>query len=191
MAGSILSMIASSFLGKVAFSAKDEKTGNAVWTTIKIKDVEIDSSSANSSNPIYSGASADQSTVTSLLSSDIQTLKIIQPSKLKIICFCNNNSAVMEIISSFLDTQSTLTIKTKGITANNMSVIDVEIEQNPDMISATRVIIDLEQTLPPTAASTFNPAQSSDAAPYGVSIQTPASAAISPTDLFNKISSAF
>jgi hypothetical protein len=177
-----------SIFNKATFSAINELTGVACWKKIRIKDVEVNSSSLNTSNPIIEEQATDASSMISLLSSDINALKIIQPTTMQITALCTDLSSIEGIISIFNDTQSTLTITTKGITAKNMAVVSVEIEQSPDMMSAARVIIELEQAVPVGSVSSFSPSQSSDESSSGVSVQTPPSLSTTASGLYSKVS---
>jgi hypothetical protein len=181
------SLIQSAF-GNTSFTAVNELTGIACWKDIKVKDVEVDSSALNTNNPITVEQATERSSLTSLLSADINTLKIIQPSMMRITCFCIDLSSIESIVNVFNDTQTTLTITTKGITANNMAVITVDIDQTPEMTSAAKVVIELEQTAPAPTGSLFYPSQSSDESSLGVSVQTPPSAVTSATGLYNMVS---
>lgn len=181
------SLIQSAF-GKTSFTALNEVTGIKCWSAIKIKDVEVDASSLNTSNPITVESATERSSLASLLSSDINTLKIISPSRMRITAFCEDLSTVESIIDIFNDTQATLTITTKGITANNMALIMVDIDQTPEMTSVAKVIMELEQTAPAPTANLFYPSASSDDSSYGVSVQTPPSFATSATALYNRVS---
>jgi hypothetical protein len=188
MPQNIISSIISSITGSTKFSATNELTGIRCWTTLKIKDVEVDSASMNTSHPVSSEGGSDSSTYTSLISSDIAALKIIQPSKMKITAFCSDISSLEGVISVFKDTQATLSITTKGITASGMMVVDVDVEQTALMMSAMKVTIELEQAVAPASGSAFNPAQSTDSPNYGISIQTPPNAVASATGLYNTVS---
>lgn len=191
MATSILSLIGTSFFGAVAFSAKNEVTNRACWVGLKVKDAAIDSSASTTSNPIHTESDAEDSTVSDLRAEDISTIKIFNPSRIHLTAFADNLSDVDEVISTFMDQTITLTISTKGIMAKNMVVSSVDIIQSQDGISMTALSIELEQALPPTVQSSFNPAQSSDASAYGVSIQNPPVANNTPLAIFEKLSISF
>lgn len=177
--------------GKTSFTAVNELNDLACWKNLRIKDVEVNSSSLNTSNPISVENATERSSLTSLLSADINTLKIISPSNMRITCFCDTLSSIENIIDIFEDTQATLTITTKGITASGMAVISVDIEQGPEMISAAKVVIELEQTSPAPDTDLFYPANTSDESPFGISIQTPPNVVTSATNLYNKVSNFF
>lgn len=188
MPQNIISSILSSITGKSIFSATNEVTGVACWKTLKIKDVEVDSASLNTSHPVSSEDGSDSQTYTSLISSDIAVLKIIQPARMRITAFCQDISSLESVISIFNNTYVTLSITTKGITAPGMMVTTVDVEQTAAMMSATKVVIELEQAVIPIFGGAFNPSQSTDASNYGFSIQTPPSAVSSATGLYNTIS---
>lgn len=187
MPSSLISSIAAVASGSRVFSAFNELTGMACWQAMYIKDVEVNSSSLNTSHPISTEQSTESSTYTSLISSDIESIKIIQPSSMRITAFCADISSVENVVSIFKDTQATMTITTKGITANGLVIVAIEIEHTPDMMSAMKLSIELEQAIPPSSIGDFNPAQSSDSNTYGVSVQTLPSAATSATTLYNKV----
>lgn len=184
------SLIQSAF-GKTSFTVVNELNNLVCWKGLKVKDVEVDSASMNTSNPISVENATERSSLTSLLSADINTLKIIQPSRMRITCFCDSLSMIENIVDVFEDTQATLTVTTKGITANGLVIITVDISQTPEMISAAKVIIELEQTSPAPDTDLFFPANSSDESAYGVSVQTPPSVVTSATNLYNKVSNFF
>lgn len=180
--------IISGLLGGKVFAATNEAVGSPCWTLLKVKDVEVESSSMNSSNPTISEDASEAKTFVSLLESDINTLKIIQPSRMRITAFCEDAQSIESLISSFEDTKMTVQIQTKGITAKSLVMVSLEIDQNPNMMSATKVIIDLEQAAPATNPSTFNPAQSANASAYGASIQTPTKLPTTVAALYNRVS---
>lgn len=160
---------------KGIFSAKNEKTGRACWTTLSVKSVEIDTSTSNTGNPLSQGQQASQSTTTNLLAADVKTIKIINPTRLKITCLCKDASSVSNIISVFADIEATVAITTKGLTAISMAVQNITIEQTPEMVSACKVIIDLEKVTPNPAAG-YNPSQSANASATSSISQTISSA---------------
>lgn len=185
------SSIISSFLGPARFVVTDEITGIAIWKNFKVKDVEVNSSSANTNNPIQKDDSTAKPTYTSLLSDDIKTLKIINPSSMIITGFCDDDSSIESVISSFSNTSLTLTISTKGIIAKSMAVVSVDIEQGIEMTSANKVSISLEQTKTQPVGGFFLPAQSSDASVFGVTMQQPQPISVNVESLYNKVSSIF
>lgn len=190
MANSIVSGLVNSIVGsKSPFTVTDEASGRAIWTEIKIQNVEVDSSSLQTSNPVATEKSSENSTFTSLVSADINTIKIIQPVQARVTAYASSLSAIESVVNSFADTKSTLTVVTKGIKAVGLVVSDIEIDQAPEMTSAVKLTIDLAQSYLPSSASKFNPAQSADASvlsSYGVSTQTGLTSTVS--GIYNKIS---
>lgn len=190
MATSLVSGLINAVIGlNSKFSVTDEASGLAVWTEIKILNVEIDSSSLQTSNPVASEKASENSTLTSLISTDINTIKIIQPAQMRITAFAASLSGIESVVNSFFDTKATLKVTTKGITAIGMAVSDIEVDQTPEMTSAVKLIIDLTQSYLPSPTSGFNPAQSANysvASSYGVSTQAGLPATVS--SIYNKIS---
>lgn len=197
MASSLVSVTLNSLLGdSPLFSVTDERLKFSTWKTLKIKSVEVDSQAANTSNPIADQDSAENSTTNALTENDIKTLKIIQPTRMRITAFANSISAIESVINSFTDLKSTLTITSKGIRAVGMCVTSIDLMQDPSSLSATRIIIELEQTALPTLSSLFAAAQGADASvisSYGVSLPpVPVTNLTSNvTALYNKVSNFF
>jgi hypothetical protein len=189
---SLVSSITSSLTGigggGKAFSATNELTNAACWTALNIKDVEVDSSSMNTLQPVSQEQVTSSSTYTSLLAADIQVIKILNPSKMRITAFSADPSALNAVIASFMDTKSTVKITTKGITAKSMTVISVDIEQTPQMTSATKVVIELEQVTTPTSASSGKAAQATDASTQKSLLQSLPSSAATVVGAYNKVS---
>lgn len=164
----------STLLGKPQFTATNENTNTTIWSKLAIVDVEIGSYSANSEYPISNQQVSDSKTYQSVLSEDIQSVKIIQPSRLRVTALCNDLSTVENVISTFMDDTVTISINTKSIITSYLVLSDVEIEQTGEMISASKIILIFEQAQPP-AHSGFAPEQAADSSVYGVSLQNPPS----------------
>ena len=192
MANSLISGVVDSLLGSAipAFSATDDQTGLAIWTKLAIKNVEIDSSAASTIHPIGSEKAMEGGTLQSILSADIRTIKIIRPSALRITAFATSVPAIEAVISTFIDVKSTVTIKSRGIIVLGMAVSNIEIIQSPDMLSAAKMIIDMEQTYLPVAQSGFDPSSSINQtvkSAYGVIVSSANSLTSNVTSVYNKI----
>jgi hypothetical protein len=170
MANSILSTL----LSKPSFIATNEVTNEVVWADLGIVDVEIQSGSSNTDAPMANSSTTDSATYQSVLAADLEAVKIIQPSRLRITALSDNISTVQDIIATFLDETVTISINTKSIITAFLALTSLDLEQSGEMLSATRVIMTFEQAQPP-ANSGFVPSQSADASVYGVSIQSPPS----------------
>lgn len=167
--------ILSALTTKPGFNATNELTGNVVWTDLGVVDVEIRSSSANTDMPM-SNQQENQSggVYTSILTADIEAIKIIQPSGLRVTALCANISTLENIIATFLDETSTISINTKSIITSFLVMTELDVEQTSEMISASKVVMTFEQAQPPQNSG-YLPEQSGDSSVYGVSIQTPPS----------------
>lgn len=170
MANSLLSSIFS----KPQFVATNESTSAKIWTDISIVDVEIQSGSANTDAPMSNTSVSDSSTYQSILAADLEAVKIIEPSRLRVTALSGNISTVQNIISTFLDETVTISINTKSIITAHLVLTEVDVEQTGEMISASRVIMTFEQAQPPQNSG-YAPEQGGDFSVYGVSIQSPAS----------------
>jgi hypothetical protein len=183
MASSILS----SLFSQAQVSFTNELTGTPCWTGINIADVEIPSQASTSDQPMATDSLAESTTSAQLQAADISTMKIIRPARMRITALVSDLSLIENIQSLFANTQVTLSVTSKGIIADSMSILEVNIEQTPEMLSANRVIIDLEQIVPPSTPS-FVPAQSADQSSYGLSVQSAQSSSLTPAGLFSNIS---
>jgi hypothetical protein len=76
-------------------------------------------------------------------------------------------------------------VNTKGIIAKGMALTRVEIEQTPEMTSASKMVLELEQVIR-QKLNEFNPKNSSDESTYGITIQSPPNTSTSVVSLYNK-----
>jgi hypothetical protein len=184
MASSILSAL----LAPSVTSFVDERTGVACWTDAKSATVEIMSSSENAENPLSNQQVSESSVSTSIQAADIKTSKIIKPVRVRITMYSTNVSLVENILTLFADITSTISLTSKSIIAKSLAIENVEIDQTPDMLSATKIILTLEQAQVNTAPS-FNPSQSGDQNNYGVSVASPQSVGSSLTSISSSVGS--
>lgn len=189
MAGTILSSLVSK-VSITVIPSNGAASGSAIWTNLKVHDVEIDAGAVSSDRPIGANPTSDKDVRVSLLKEDVAATKIIRPTHMKITGFCPDISTFESITKSFSDNQQTLSITTKGVIANNMAISEVIATQTPDMLSATMVEIVLEQAASPAQnKGGFSPAQSADSSQLGISIQTPPTAGQTVQSLYNKATS--
>lgn len=170
---SIISSIISAVQGKSIVSFVNETTGTACWTDANVKDVEIISDSDNADNPLSTEQVNESSVFTGLLAADVKTAKIIKPVRLKITILTDNLSLVENVMNLFADVTVTIAVTSKGIVSTAMAISHVAIEQTPDMLSASRLTVLMEQTQPPQP-TTFDPAQAAqaaDASTLGLGVQ--------------------
>lgn len=168
MAKSILSALSS----KPSTSFINENTGVPCWTAARIVDVSIISDSDNANSPLSNQQLNEASVSSELLSEDVKTAKILRPSRLRVTIITDNISLIENVLGLFADVTVTISITSKSIVANSMSIVDVEVEQSSEMLSASKVIVTLEQVIV-ASGSRFNPAQDSDSDNYGLGVQSP------------------
>jgi hypothetical protein len=186
MASSILSSLGS----KISFSTTNETTGYPVWANLKIVDVSIEGQSENSDFPISLQQYANGTTYLGLQSADMNAIKVLMPTRIIIDGIAPDISTVQSVLSAFGNTQATFTILTKGFLSQQLSVTNVEIDQNAEVLSAALIKITLERTKP-AAPSAYAPAQPSDLASIGSVLQTLGSALTSSvTGLYNTVATA-
>ncbi len=164
--------ILSSYTAKPQFTAINEATGQPLWKGLAIEDIEINEPSANTDSPLFTEQVSDDSTARKFMASEIGTIKIIQPAKLRVKGITNDISILENVIQSFLDTTLTVGITTKSIIVNNLVPVELQIEQTAEMISASRLTIQFEQAIPPQP-QTYDPAQPPDQDVYGITVQAP------------------
>jgi hypothetical protein len=186
MANSILS----SLLSKTSFKATNELTGYPCWTNLQIIDVNFDGGAGSSDFPMSQLQEIDGATSQGLQVADIQALKVLTPTKVTIHGICPDISTVESILATFVNVQSTLTISSKGVVSATLSITSVEVDQSPDVLSASKVIIVLERTLPPQPSTSYAPAQAADAPSIGSRLQTLAGGLTTTVgNLYNSVSS--
>jgi hypothetical protein len=168
---SIIGSILSSNQSSPTTSFVNENTGQPCWTTANVKDVEIASESANADNPLSTQQVNETSVYQSLLAVDVQTSKIIRPSKMRITILADQIALLNNIMASFEDTTQTIQVTSKSVVVTALSVTDVNIEMSPDMLSANRVVVMLEQVQAPSTSS-YNPAQAGDQSTVNLGVQT-------------------
>jgi hypothetical protein len=187
----VLSSILASVLGKVSFKVTSELNGSTLWRNLKIVRVEVDSGSMNSDQPLGIDQYSENQVLQNLVTADINASKIIRPSAIRITALCPDLSTEESIINAFANKKQTLTVTSKGIIAKNMAVTEVIINQTPDILTATKVEIMLEQAADMGASDTaYRPLQPGDSNTLGISIQGPTTVADTVSGLYNKATSA-
>lgn len=185
MATSILS----SLLSSNKLTITEESQNLVVWSEIKTSKVEFMvptqiTDLPQTSTDYYSSAAAMQSVQNDLLNG-----KVIYPVEVRITCACEDIATVWGIIDLFNDVTKTFTIASKSIIAKYMSVTEITITQNAEMVSAARLDLKFEQA-PPYDEYNFNPKQDGDKSTYGVHVQTTSSLTVTVGQLYNKVSQA-
>lgn len=166
--------ILSTLLGSPSFSVVDESTGVAIWTDLGIVDVEVILSSENTDQPLSNQQIADSGTYQSILAADVQSVKIISPSRLRVTALCSNLSTVKSIIAYFSNLTATMAISTKSIITRSLIMSETDIEQSAEMISAVRIVMVFEQAQP-SESTGYAPQQDADQSVYGISLANPPS----------------
>ena len=179
--------ILSSLFGKAQFTANDSDTGYTLWTNLKITDVEIDASSANSDAPMGVVQFQNDQTFTDLKNIDLSNNKILQPARIRISAIAPDLSTLESVIAAFADVTLTIDVSSKSVVSSRMVLAHVEIEQSPKMLSASRVMMELEQAAPVSTASDYDPTQPADQNTTGIRIQSLPSVSETAAALFQKV----
>ncbi len=171
-------------------SITNDDTDLLLWANLKIKTVEIFDDSSMTDEPLSVLQAADAETAAGLTTQDLATVKIINPSRVKITAFVADLDTLESLISSFNDLSITVSMSSKSVIVQYLVPVTLEIEQSSEMISASKIVINFEQSQPPQD-DTFDPLQTGDQSSYGVRIQSPPSLTSSVTSLYNTVSTAF
>jgi hypothetical protein len=183
--------ILSSIVSKISFYAVNELTGHPVWTNLKIIDVDIEGSSENTDDPISETQYVDGTTHSAIRMADLKAVKVQSPTKITVHAICPDISTIESVLSTFNDTQSTVSVTTKGVNTKTMSVVSVDIKQDSDALSVSLITIILERTMPAPITSGYNPSQASDSTSIGSRLQHLATNLTSTVGkLYNTVSSA-
>jgi hypothetical protein len=169
--------ILSSPFSQPIFLAVNELNNFATWKSLGIVSVDVGVSSSNTDQPISMEQVHSGVVYQSLLEQDIESIKIIEPSHLRITALAPDIDTVDSIIQVFANPYATMSISTKSIITYSLVVTSIDIEQSADMLSAARVIISLEQAQPPVYTD-YNPAQDADASMHGITLQQPNSISV-------------
>jgi hypothetical protein len=186
MADNALSSILSSLSGATAFTAIDESSGVALWRNVNVKSVDITSDAGITVSPASNAQYRDATTFKALYDEDLQSYKIIRPSSVKATLFCTDISDLEAVIQSFANTTLMIQLTTKSVIIPHLSVMSLDIEQTSEMLSATKISIEMEQ-VEPQAIPAYDPQQSSDSSVYGVRIQSLSPSSFTLTNLTAKV----
>lgn len=165
----------------------NDATGLPSWVNFKVKDVEIIDDADVTDEPLSTAQYSAAGVYQSVLKDDLASVKIISPSKVRITGFSNDISTVESIIDYILTQDLTLSITTKSVKIPSLTITSVEIEQSPEMLSASKITIELEQAAPPLPNSGYNPKDAANASVYGIRIQTLSSVTKTVSGLYNTV----
>lgn len=182
--------ILSSPQSQPVFIAINEVSGNRCWKNLKILDVEVGTSAANTNKPVATENLTETQTYESIIKLDVKSIKVIQPSTLRITAIAPDIDTLEGVLANFADNRVTMSINTKSIITQSLVVTAVDVEQMPDMISASRINISLEQAQPPQFSS-YDPEQAGDASIYGSAIVVPPIVPLSLSSLFGRTMALF
>lgn len=155
---------------------------------LKVLLVEVDQACAVGKDPLSMEQVTETATYVALMDADIKSGKILRPSAMRVTALVANLSTVESLLKSFSDVTATFTVTSKSIITDYMCICNVNIEQTGDILSAAKVIIELEQTAP-TSIGNFDPNNPADESSYGVRIQAPPSVLASAVSAVDNLSS--
>lgn len=190
MPANLASSVLTSFFGKPAATFINDKTNQIIWKKVQIISVDIDGESANTIYPASELVITEDSVYRELVNINVQPIKILRPSRVRLTMMCPNLSSIEEVVNSFADTTLTLMISTKSLTILSMCITEVTVEQVPEKLSATLVQVTMEQS---EALQTivYSPSQSGDFSVMGIKIQIPPVVSQTVQGLYSKVTSLF
>jgi len=178
--------IISSVLNAAQFRIYDDRSGDQIWKSLGILSVNTDSESANSQKPLSNIQLSGNATFNRLQSTDVEGSKIIRPSMIKVVGMVPDITTTEAILSAWGNVFLTVTLQSRGVIAENMTVTNVVIEQSPEWTSADRITIELEQIAIPSIMG-YRPSQQADKSAVGLKIQTPNTTAQNVAAIYNRV----
>ncbi len=171
----------SSFFANTPAAFVDDLTNRPCWIKIKTVDAEILSENEVTSNPMVSnGATISE------ISKDLIAMKVIAPARVTLTVTAIDTSAISSILSTFENVNSTITVTLRGITAKNLVLSSIELLQEPERLSNTKLVLNLEQAALPKNIK-YAPEQGADSSSYNLGIKKLSSAAAQIGELSTKI----
>lgn len=149
----------------------NENSGQACWTTANVRHIEIVNESENSEVPLSTQQVNETSVYQSLLATDVETVKIIRPTRIRVSMIAADMSLIDNVKASFADPTQTIQVTSKSIIATSMSVVHVGIDMEPGMLSANRLTVLMEQ-VQLAQTSNYNPLQAADRPTVNLGVQT-------------------
>lgn len=178
MADSAVQSILTAAFSRPQFLASNENLGGdalaVLWKGMAVVEVDLIPSAAVTDHPLINNDPKDSATTEKIENTELQALKIIQPSKIRVSAIVGDISTLEKIISTFKDETVTISINTKSIITKNLVMTDLRITQDGDMLTASRVEMLFEQAAAPAGAK-FTPEQSGDSSTYGIGVADPKS----------------
>jgi hypothetical protein len=158
------------------FLATNENLGSdaraVIWEGLAVVDVEVSPSAAVTDFPLVLDDPKDYVTTQEIQAKDLEAVRILQPTRIKVIALIKDISILDNIISTFKKDDVTVSINTKSILTKNLVLTEVSVSQSAEMVSASKVEMTFEQAQPPLGSG-YVPEQAADASVYGIGTKDP------------------
>ncbi|WVW37732.1 tail fiber protein [Aeromonas phage Gekk3-15] len=167
--------ILSTFLSKTGCKIYNSDTGSRVFQKLQVVRVQISSPAEVTSSPIQvteMRAEAVQGGEAQV-ARDLFQAKVVEPSGIIIEAVALESDQVFEIISAFNDPTITFNVESRGISAKSMSMITAQLSSSEQIISGVKIMLMLEQAIPPESTSIGLAENGADEASYGIGISQP------------------
>lgn len=116
---------------------------------------------------------------------DLYPNKVVNPAEMRIEAIATDSITVNNAINIFLNTQTTISIISRSIIAQNMAIEKLVIEQSFEKLSATNLSFVVKQVEIPKP-STYSPKQDADQGVFGIGVASPRSLTDSVSSLYNR-----
>jgi len=154
-----------------------------------VVEVDVTRSAAVTDYPLIDNDPKDSETTEKIENTELQALKILTPSKVRVSALIGDLSTLEKIIDTFKNSTVTISITTKSLIVNSLIMTDLKISQSADMLTASKVDMSFEQA-DKTDNAKFKPEQSGDSSMFGTGVQDPKSISGTLGSLGNTISNA-
>lgn len=175
-----------SLLGTRLFSVLQDATGYPAFSDLNIAKVEIDSGALATDHPMSTQPITDEFSYQTLLDSDLQTGKVLRPMFMRVTAYSNNISTIEALILAHKIPTYTFSITTKEIIADNMTLLNLDIEHSEEVLSASKLVIEWQQVAPYIPVN-FDPSQPVNDSVYGMRIQQPKSLTEGAAELYDRV----
>jgi|SRR5579864_6391947 len=192
MANSAIQSILTASFSTPQFLATNENlsgNGNVLWKGMAVVEVDVTRSAAVTDYPLIDNDPKDSETTEKIENTELQALKILTPSKVRVSALIGDLSTLEKIIDTFKNSTVTISITTKSLIVNSLIMTDLKISQSADMLTASKVDMSFEQA-DKTDNAKFKPEQSGDSSMFGTGVQDPKSISGTLGSLGNTISNA-
>lgn len=168
----------------------DEKTGLRRWPDLNVISAIIGVSAESTDLPQAANGATNLNLTLDALSRDMAAGKIIHPSTIVLKTIVESPTTVASVITVWQDVQHSLTVNSRSIVSQGMVIVGMEVRQTPEATSAIYLDISMQQAIPQSNTSGFDPKNEGDESSYGIHVQAQPGILETVGGLYNKVSAA-